>query len=142
MFELIGYWLSTTILVTPLWVVSFIGTYIYLDDVYYQVPDNHTHLPFYNKVNDLLENEYLFWSGLLLGIISLLFTVFSGLIGVKVGMGFVGGVINSAHAISTFFSTPMSWLVSVSIGLFAMRTVVQFFAKFAVMRKKIDQLGK
>lgn len=142
MFEIIGYWVCTTLLVTPIWVIGFLFLYLYMDEVYYRVPDNRTHLPFYDNLNSLANSEKWIGTAIILGVISAVFTIFSGLIGLKEKMGFMEGIINFSHKLSTFLSIPTSWVITSVIVLFAIRTAVQFAAKFAVLRKKIDELNK
>ena len=142
MFEIIGYWLSTTLLVAPIWVSLSLWVFTYLDEVYYNVEGNRTHLPFFQKVSDLFDYEPLFWTGVVATVISGIFTFFAILVGLKMGLGLVGGVITFSHTLSTLLSVPMSWVAYAAVIIFGLRAAVQFAAKFAVMRKKIDQLNK
>lgn len=143
MFEIIGYWVVTSVLILPVWLGLLLFLYFHLDNVYYNTEYMYKHLPFYHKLDDFFNHSLgIDLTSYLLFIISLLFTFFSGLLGVKSGTGITEGVLISSHIVSKVLAPFASFVVYILLAILGMRFAVKLTAKFVIMSNKIEKLNR
>lgn len=140
MFEIIGYWTVTSVLLLSLPLAIFFVVYYHLNKSFNKETNYKYDLPFARELEAALENGGFFLPMLISAVLSAIFY----LIGVNVyadstsGETYLDVVFSGSDELATAATPFASWVMSLVILVVVVKVSLKGYAKFLMMRDKLD----